>query len=192
MTQPIPSDTVLGPTRNGSLWPYVVLPLIGAGIMIYLTVDLYALLSRSGAVHPNDWPILYGMGGIVGLFCLLAVALWYAPWSWAHLHLTDTDFTIEVTGLNARKATVVPWARLTRVSLVHVPRGASFYRLDLDGQRPITIRTLAFTADPPELLAAFDAAARRAGYHLSGKPLCAPLIGVRRWSVVAYDPKPAP
>lgn len=173
-----------GPPQNGSLWPYVLLPLVGVGIMIYLTIDLYALMSQSGGVHPNDWPFLWGMVGVTGLFVLMAVALWYAPWSWANLRLTEREVTVEITGLNARKATPVPWSELLQITIVTLPRGASFYHLEMRDLPAITIRTLALAADPPEVLAALDAAARRGGYHLSGKPLAEPLIGRRRWLVL--------
>ncbi len=183
MQQQTPHKHHFAPAQNGSLWPYVILPIIGAGIMIYLTLDTYWLVSRSGVVHPNDGWVLWAMGGVTGLFFLMAVALWYAPWSWASLDLTDTDFTIEITGLNARKATTVLWSALTQVTIMNVPRGASYYRLDLRDQPSITIRTLALAADPADVLPAFEEAARAAGYQLSGKALTEPLIGLRRWQV---------
>lgn len=189
MTQPHPSDTILGPPKNGTVWPYVVLPVIGCAIMIYLTIDTYMLLSRPGPVHPNDWWVLGGMVGIIGLLALMAIALWYAPWSRATLRLTDKDFTLEIRGLHARKPTCVPWADLTQITMVSLPRGASYYQFHIDGRRSITfqILALALAADPPEVLPALDAAARRAGYHLAGKPLHAPVVGRRRWQVLPLD-----
>jgi hypothetical protein len=176
-------ERLFEPTKNGSLWPYVILPVIGLVIMLYQTWDLYALLSQSGRVHPNDWPVLWGMLGVTGFFAALAVALWYAPWSWATLRLTDRGLTIAITGLNARKATDVLWSELTQITIMKVPRGASYYRLQIRDRRPITIRTLALAADPNEVLPAMADAAAHAGYHLSGKAIAEPLIGRRRWQV---------
>ncbi|MEJ6390479.1 hypothetical protein [Gymnodinialimonas ulvae] len=184
MMHSYPSDIRLGPPKNGTVWPYVVLPVIGFGMMIYLTIDLYLLLSRSGSVHPNDWWVVAGMLGITGLFALMAIALWYAPWSRASLHLTDRGFTLEIRGLHARRPTRAQWSDLMQVTMVSLSRGASYYRLDIAGHRSVTFPILALAADPPEVLAALDAAARRAGYHLSGQPLSGPVIGRRRWQVL--------
>lgn len=178
--------THFSPPAPGTGWPYALMMLIGSGICVYLAVDLYLLLAGYDRAPPRDYIFVVALAGLALVFAGAAWGFWYFPWTWARMTLGPSGIGLSVRGLGAFPEVHIAWEELSAISVMVLPRHASTLRFETGEGLTKTIRVAAFADGLDDVLSGLGHAAKGAGFALDGAPLAAPVLGGRRWRVVAH------